>query len=216
MSGDYGRDASEDREQGPAAAIEDLVDDVRNDVEDLSEDFGDLDAQWPVSVAFVDEGVTKEDWWDEEPLDDADNVQSDVAVFRERVLDALDDLDDAVEAVSQVDERDAEWAEPHLSSSLAAVASLEAATDDFDRQLSVASRVFSFAQRAKQAAQAAYNKVKNWIKKKLKPIIRQVSNQLWKLIKQIKTLDSWTIGGDLGVSALGFQGSANMSLTFKP
>lgn len=205
MPVNYGDDDSHEDEESPERRVKALAGDIKEDVEEAFE-FDELKRDWGHSVAFVDEADVEKDWWDAE-IPAADDVPHDVDAFRDDVRAACEEL---VDSMSAVEQDDADEEAEGLTRALFSVTRLDAAADAFDTQLSVANRVFSFS----GAAKTVYKKVKNWITKKLKPVIKNISNQLWKLLKKVKNLKEWTLSGDLGVGVLGLHGSAGIALTF--
>lgn len=192
----------------PTARIEALADGVLDDLDERSEDFAVLDEAWPVSVTAVDEAVATETWWDETPPDGVEYVQSDVELFYETVRD---DCMAIVETMNRIDSGDFEDPNQELLATVVSIASIDAEADAFDRNLTVAKRTFGFS----DGADAVYDDVKRWIHQKLKPVLETISRQLWKLLRDVSNLGSWSLGGDLGVSLLGLKGTASVSLTFE-
>lgn len=205
MSLNPNEDNPNENEKSPAQHIRMLTEDIQDDIQNAFE-FVDLDEEWRHSVAYVDKADIENDWWDTE-LWTNDVVPSDVITFHTEVQEACDDL---IQSVSATGQNGSDESSLDVERALFSMTRLEAAADRFDSQLSTANQVFNFT----SAAKSVYKKVKNWIKKKLKPIIKNISNQLWKLIKKLKNLENWTLSGDLGASVLGLQGTAGIALTF--
>ena len=56
-------------------------------------------------------------------------------------------------------------------------------------------------------------KVKDWIKKNLKPKLKKISQGAWKIIANLLTPKSWSIKGGLGTGFLGLA-NADLEITF--